>query len=147
MFSELTLKPRISEQERKTRGNIIEEVFRKHHPTLVKEINPEKAAIQLFGVGIIDDNEHESAMIGTLTQIKRSTDLLLLLIRKLRANPHWCSDAIIALRTAGVNMNSIIVALTEAGVNVDVKCVETGIMTDVVIIYYSHTSLHQSFHK
>ena len=96
----------------------------------MKEINPEKAAIHLYRFGIIDYSDHESAMMDTVTQSRRSTVLLLLLIRKLRANPHWCSDAIVALRTAGVNMNSIIVALTGAGVNINVKCVETGINND-----------------
>ena len=75
---------------------------------MVDAVDPKEAAKYLYGVGIIGDSELESAMNEMLNRSDRASNLMRILIRKLRANPHWCHDALVALKTAGLNMESVI---------------------------------------
>ena len=115
IISELSLMS--SRIEQKNKGDKIEGVLRKEFPRLADEIDPEAVARYLYGLSIIDRSELELAMVKSTKQTDRSSRLLLHLIRKLKANPNWCDDAIVALRKAGVNTESITVALEDAGIS------------------------------
>ena len=120
-FSEMSPKLKLS---RGDEGNIIYEVFQQNYSQLLDEIDPEEAARHLYGAKIINDSEHELAMEHSTSRRDRSSSLLLKLFRKLRANPQLCGITIVALRNAGTKMDSIIVALKEGGVNVELKSKE-----------------------
>ena len=81
--------------------------MQRHHHTLIKEIDPIEVASCLFKFGIIGDDEMELATNKHNSRKNRSNDLMLYLIRKLRANRSWGNDTIVALKTAGVNMESM----------------------------------------
>ena len=59
-------------------------------------------ATQLFGVGIISKIDLENASNKARDRGDRANRLLLLLIGKLRGNPHWFDETCIALDKAGV---------------------------------------------
>ena len=122
-ISEILPKSEISNVGLKGRdeGEKIFEVFQRNYLLLLNKINPEEAARYLYDVSIIDDSEHDLAMVHSTSRRERSSSLLMNLFRKLRANPQLCGAAIAALRNAGTNMDSISEALEEAGVN----CVES----------------------
>lgn len=109
LFSvELSPGPEVSQKRKKFySGPVVAQVLQHHHHALVKEIDPNEVAICLFRLGIIDDDEIESATNKHNSRRNRSNDLLLCLIRKLRSNPVWGNDAVVALKRAGVNMKSI----------------------------------------
>ena len=109
--------PTSSRIEQKNKGDKIEGVLRKEFPRLADEIDPETVARYLYGLSIIDRSELELAMVKSVKQTDRSSRLLLHLIRKLKANPTWCHEAIVALKKAGVNTESITVALKDAGIS------------------------------
>ena len=111
----------LAQVKRRDEGNKIYEIFRLHHSLLLDAINPEEAAGYLYEVGIINDSEFELAMIHSISRSERSKQLLLSLYRKLRANPQLCGAAIVSLRKAGTNMDSISEALKQAGVNIESK--------------------------
>ena len=95
-------------ERKKYEGNLIARVLQRNFLELINDVDPKKAATYLYKVAIIDDNELESAMNGFLSRTDRASTLMRLLIRKLRINPHWCHDAFVALKEAGLSMESII---------------------------------------
>ena len=109
------------DQTKVKKGNIIEEILQSNYPAMIEQMSPESTAECLYGFAIINHDECESAMLDKIPKSDRSRKLLLLLIKKLRWNPHWCKDAIVALKKGGVNMESIITALTDAGIDVKSK--------------------------
>ena len=97
----------------------IESVLRGHFTTLVKDMDPGKAAGFLYENGVIDDNQHESATNRFVDRMDRSRTLLTQLIRKLMSNPQWCTKAVVALQRAGVNVEAIVEDFNEAGIPVE----------------------------
>ena len=97
----------------------IESVLRGHFTTLVKDMDPDKAAGFLYESGVIDDSQHESATNRFVDRADRSQTLLTQLIRKLMSNPQWCTKAVVALQRAGVNVEAIVEDFNEAGIPVE----------------------------
>lgn len=83
-------------------GSVIADAIQRQMVTLMEQVDPEEVARQLFGVGIINVNDLENATNRTQDRDYRSNRLILLLIRKLRGNPHWFDEACVALDKAGV---------------------------------------------
>ena len=109
LFSvELPLEPETSQTGKKYySGPVVAQVLQHHHHTLIKEIDPNEVASCLFKFGIIGDDEMESATNKHNSRKNRSNDLMLYLIRKLRSNQGWGNDTVVALKKAGVNMESM----------------------------------------
>ena len=83
-------------------GSVIADAIQRQMVTLVEQLDPEEAARQLFGVGIINASDVENATNRAQDRDHRASRLVLLLIRKLRGNPHWFEEACVALDRAGV---------------------------------------------
>lgn len=83
-------------------GSIIADAIQRQLKTLLEQVDPEEVATQLFGVGIISKIDLENASNRTRDRGDRANRLILLLIGKLRGNPHWFDEACIALDKAGV---------------------------------------------
>ena len=102
---------------KKAKANIIEDVLRGYITAMTNQLNPEVAARCLYEFTIISHDDHEAAMVDSIQRTKRSSTLLMLLIQKLRWNPRWCKKAIVALKEAGVNVESLTKDLTDAGID------------------------------
>ena len=90
-------------------GRVVAEVLRRRYDALVNEIDPERVAICLFGLGIINNSELESASNKYIKRTEKSNSLLMYLLRRLISTPDWGYDTIVALKKAEVNnMESII---------------------------------------
>ena len=83
-------------------GSVIADAIQRQMVTLVEQIDPEEVARHLFGVGIISANDLENATNRAQDRDHRASRLILILIRKLRGNPHWFDEACVALDKAGV---------------------------------------------
>ena len=83
-------------------GSVIADAIQRQMVTLMEQVDPEEVARQLFGVGIISSNDMENATNRAQDRDYRANKLILLLIRKLRGNPHWFDEACVALDKAGV---------------------------------------------
>lgn len=83
-------------------GSVIADAIQRQMEILKEQIDPEEVARQLFGVGIIGSSDMENATNKARDKEDRASKLLLLLVRKLRGNPHWFEEACVALDKAGV---------------------------------------------
>lgn len=83
-------------------GSVIADAIQRQMVTLMKQVDPEEVARQLFGVGIISAKDMENATNKAQDREHRANKLILLLIWKLRGNPHWFDEACVALDKAGV---------------------------------------------
>ena len=83
-------------------GSVIADAIQRQLEILKEQIDPEEVARQLFGVGIIESSDMENAANKARDKEDRASKLLLLLVWKLRGNPHWFEEACVALDKAGV---------------------------------------------
>ena len=64
-------------------------------------INPSEAACRLYGFGIINEGQRNSATLEAVSREQRSMDLITILVRELKDNFHWFDDACKALENSG----------------------------------------------
>ena len=81
----------------------IAETLQEMSGELVDAIDPSETACHLFGYGIISIDECNAATLEATCKKQRSTDLILILIRKLKKEPLWLKDACKALDNTGAH--------------------------------------------
>ena len=100
----LNMTPELSHSEAKKKKKIIAKSFVEHMTTVIEQVQPDKLAEQLYGIGVLDMDERDHALNNHKAVEDRASELVQLLKRKLWLSPEWFGDICKILRNCGAKV-------------------------------------------